>query len=108
MIPRVLMQDHLRYTCPRRRANCEHCHKEFSGSALEVREILLIFFFGLFMLVEYLNKNEFMTACVNEENFKVNRPYFFYLSLSLGSTEEFKALKPNKNENMKKLYFIVL
>lgn len=36
MIPRVLMQDHLRYTCPRRRANCEHCHKEFSGSALEV------------------------------------------------------------------------
>ncbi|CAG4913424.1 unnamed protein product [Colias eurytheme] len=35
MIPRVLMQDHLRYTCPRRRANCEHCGKEFSGSALE-------------------------------------------------------------------------
>ncbi|KAG6453265.1 hypothetical protein O3G_MSEX008056 [Manduca sexta] len=35
MIPRVLMQDHLRYTCPRRRANCDHCHKEFSGSALE-------------------------------------------------------------------------
>lgn len=35
MIPRVLMQDHLRYTCPRRRANCEHCHKEFSESALE-------------------------------------------------------------------------
>lgn len=36
MIPRVLMQDHLRYTCSRRRANCEHCGKEFSGSALEV------------------------------------------------------------------------
>ncbi|XP_073943636.1 TNF receptor associated factor 4 isoform X1 [Choristoneura fumiferana] len=35
MIPRVLMQDHLRYTCSRRRANCEHCGKEFSGSALE-------------------------------------------------------------------------
>ncbi|XP_037973662.2 TNF receptor-associated factor 4 isoform X1 [Plutella xylostella] len=35
MIPRVLMQDHLRYTCSRRRANCEYCGKEFSGSALE-------------------------------------------------------------------------
>ncbi|XP_077300538.1 TNF receptor associated factor 4 isoform X3 [Arctopsyche grandis] len=35
MIPRVLMQDHLRYTCPQRRANCEFCAKEFSGHMLE-------------------------------------------------------------------------
>ncbi|VVC91832.1 unnamed protein product [Leptidea sinapis] len=35
MIPRVLMQDHLRYTCARRRTSCQHCHNEFSGSALE-------------------------------------------------------------------------
>lgn len=36
MIPRVLMQDHLRYTCPQRRASCEFCAKEFSGHMLEV------------------------------------------------------------------------
>lgn len=35
-IPRVLMEDHLKYTCPQRRTRCEFCNKEFSGHALEV------------------------------------------------------------------------
>lgn len=34
-IPRVLMEDHLKYTCPQRRTRCEFCNKEFSGHALE-------------------------------------------------------------------------
>lgn len=35
-IPRVLMEDHLKYTCPQRRARCEFCNKEFTGHVLEV------------------------------------------------------------------------
>ncbi|XP_048518966.1 TNF receptor-associated factor 4 isoform X3 [Dendroctonus ponderosae] len=34
-IPRVLMEDHLKYTCPQRRTRCEFCAKEFSGHGLE-------------------------------------------------------------------------
>ncbi|XP_072375899.1 TNF receptor-associated factor 4-like, partial [Diabrotica undecimpunctata] len=34
-IPRVLMEDHLKYTCPQRRTRCEFCNKEFTGHALE-------------------------------------------------------------------------
>ncbi|KAK9738423.1 TRAF-type zinc finger [Popillia japonica] len=34
-IPRVLMEDHLKYTCPQRRARCEFCNKEFTGHTLE-------------------------------------------------------------------------
>ncbi|XP_044732716.1 TNF receptor-associated factor 4 isoform X2 [Chrysoperla carnea] len=34
-IPRVLMEDHLKYTCPQRRARCEFCTKEFTGHTLE-------------------------------------------------------------------------
>lgn len=34
-IPRVLMEDHLKYTCPQRRTRCEYCNKEFTGHALE-------------------------------------------------------------------------
>ena len=37
MIPRVLMEDHLKYTCAQRRARCEFCAKEFTGYNLEVR-----------------------------------------------------------------------
>ena len=37
MIPRVLMEDHLKYTCAQRRARCEFCAKEFTGHTLEVR-----------------------------------------------------------------------
>lgn len=36
-IPRVLMEDHLKYTCPQRRTRCEFCNKEFTGHSLEVR-----------------------------------------------------------------------
>lgn len=35
MIPRVLMEDHLKYTCAQRRARCESCATEFTGLALE-------------------------------------------------------------------------
>ncbi|XP_023319355.1 TNF receptor-associated factor 4 isoform X1 [Trichogramma pretiosum] len=35
MIPRVLMEDHLKYTCAQRRARCDFCAKEFSGYNLE-------------------------------------------------------------------------
>lgn len=38
MIPRVLMEDHLKYTCAQRRARCEFCAKEFTGHTLEVRK----------------------------------------------------------------------
>ena len=31
-----MMEDHLQFTCPRRRARCEHCNTEFSGQTLEV------------------------------------------------------------------------
>ncbi|XP_023020575.1 TNF receptor associated factor 4 isoform X1 [Leptinotarsa decemlineata] len=34
-IPRVLMEDHLKYTCPQRRTRCEFCNKEFTGHTLE-------------------------------------------------------------------------
>lgn len=36
MIPRVLMEDHLKYTCPQRRTRCEFCSQEFTGHTLEV------------------------------------------------------------------------
>ncbi|XP_076331692.1 TNF receptor-associated factor 4-like isoform X2 [Tachypleus tridentatus] len=35
MIPRVLMEDHLFYTCPMRRTRCEFCNREFNGEMLE-------------------------------------------------------------------------
>ncbi|XP_011154628.2 TNF receptor-associated factor 4 isoform X2 [Harpegnathos saltator] len=35
MIPRVLMEDHLKYTCAQRRARCDFCAKEFTGHTLE-------------------------------------------------------------------------
>lgn len=35
MIPRVLMEDHVKYTCPKRRTKCEFCNKEFLGEMLE-------------------------------------------------------------------------
>ncbi|XP_076362928.1 TNF receptor-associated factor 4-like isoform X2 [Tachypleus tridentatus] len=35
MIPRVLMKDHLFYTCPKRRTMCKFCNKEFTGEMLE-------------------------------------------------------------------------
>nr|XP_024218840.1 TNF receptor-associated factor 4 isoform X1 [Halyomorpha halys] len=34
-IPRVLMEDHLRYTCPSRTETCEFCGSELSGPALD-------------------------------------------------------------------------
>ncbi|CAG9771399.1 unnamed protein product [Ceutorhynchus assimilis] len=34
-IPKVLMEDHLLYTCPQRRTRCEFCSKEFTGHTLE-------------------------------------------------------------------------
>lgn len=35
-IPRVLMEDHLKYTCSQRRTRCEFCGKDFTGVTLEV------------------------------------------------------------------------
>ncbi|XP_076344559.1 TNF receptor-associated factor 4-like isoform X6 [Tachypleus tridentatus] len=35
MIPRLLMKDHLSYTCPKRRISCEFCNREFTGETLE-------------------------------------------------------------------------
>uniref|UniRef100_T1J2J1 TNF receptor-associated factor 4 n=1 Tax=Strigamia maritima TaxID=126957 RepID=T1J2J1_STRMM len=35
MIPRLLMEDHLAFTCPKRRTKCEFCNKEFTGEMLE-------------------------------------------------------------------------
>jgi len=32
------MEDHLKYTCPERRARCEFCGKDFTGHTLEVSE----------------------------------------------------------------------
>lgn len=40
-IPRVLMEDHMKYTCPQRRARCEFCGKEFIGATLEVTDRLI-------------------------------------------------------------------
>ncbi|XP_014244337.1 TNF receptor-associated factor 4 isoform X1 [Cimex lectularius] len=34
-IPKVLMEDHLRYTCPARTERCEFCSTELSGPALD-------------------------------------------------------------------------
>lgn len=34
-IPRVLMEDHLKYTCPERMARCEFCAQDLNGAALE-------------------------------------------------------------------------
>ncbi|XP_063239241.1 TNF receptor-associated factor 4 [Bacillus rossius redtenbacheri] len=34
-IPRLLMEDHLKYTCAGRRARCDFCAREFSGLELE-------------------------------------------------------------------------
>ncbi|CAH0381712.1 unnamed protein product [Bemisia tabaci] len=34
-IPRVLMEDHLKYTCPLRRTRCEFCGQDLSGSDME-------------------------------------------------------------------------
>lgn len=34
-IPRVLMEDHLKYTCPERIARCEFCGQDLSGAALD-------------------------------------------------------------------------
>ncbi|CAM1306547.1 TRAF4 (predicted) [Pycnogonum litorale] len=34
-IPRVLMDDHLTYTCPKRKVNCEYCCHQFTGEMLE-------------------------------------------------------------------------
>ncbi|XP_065214318.1 TNF receptor-associated factor 4 isoform X1 [Planococcus citri] len=34
-IPRILMEDHLKYTCPERIARCEFCGQDFPGSAIE-------------------------------------------------------------------------
>lgn len=41
LIPRVLMEDHLKYTCSKRRAKCEFCGKEFLGEMLEVNDVHL-------------------------------------------------------------------
>ncbi|GAB6029628.1 hypothetical protein CHUAL_005366 [Chamberlinius hualienensis] len=35
MIPRLLMEDHIKFTCPKRRTKCEFCNKEFLGEMLE-------------------------------------------------------------------------
>ncbi|KAG1673477.1 TNF receptor-associated factor 4 [Nymphon striatum] len=35
MIPRILMEDHLTYTCPKRLVNCEFCSQKFTGEMLE-------------------------------------------------------------------------
>lgn len=34
-IAHLMMDDHLQFTCPRRRARCQHCNSEFSGHTLE-------------------------------------------------------------------------
>uniref|UniRef100_A0A1A9WDL9 TNF receptor-associated factor 4 n=1 Tax=Glossina brevipalpis TaxID=37001 RepID=A0A1A9WDL9_9MUSC len=34
-IPRIMMTDHLQYTCTMRRTKCEFCQSEFSGAGLE-------------------------------------------------------------------------
>ncbi|KAK2711021.1 TNF receptor-associated factor 4-like isoform X1 [Artemia franciscana] len=34
-ISRFMMADHLKFTCPRRRVVCEHCHGDFSGEQYE-------------------------------------------------------------------------
>lgn len=47
-IPRVLMEDHLKYTCPQRRTRCEFCNKEFTGHSLEVS--LQTFFNSIYTL----------------------------------------------------------
>ncbi|KAG8199730.1 hypothetical protein JTE90_000826 [Oedothorax gibbosus] len=35
MIPRLVMEDHLLYTCPKRRTRCEYCQRDFTGETLE-------------------------------------------------------------------------
>ncbi|XP_042909927.1 TNF receptor-associated factor 4 isoform X2 [Parasteatoda tepidariorum] len=35
MIPRLVMEDHLLYTCPKRRTRCEYCSRDFTGETLE-------------------------------------------------------------------------
>lgn len=34
-IPRLMMDEHMRFTCARRRANCSHCGQQFTGRTLE-------------------------------------------------------------------------
>ncbi|XP_067125094.1 TNF receptor-associated factor 4-like [Centruroides vittatus] len=35
MIPRLLMEDHLLFTCPKRRTRCDFCGRDFSGESLQ-------------------------------------------------------------------------
>lgn len=36
MIPHLLMEDHLKYTCAQRRTRCDFCAKDGTGETLEV------------------------------------------------------------------------
>lgn len=38
MIPRLLIEDHLKYTCAQRRTKCNFCTKDFTGQKLEKHE----------------------------------------------------------------------
>lgn len=54
MIPRVLMEDHLKYTCAQRRARCDFCAKEFTGHTLEVQYKILRFSFNLISIIIHI------------------------------------------------------
>lgn len=67
-IPRVLMEDHLKYTCPQRRTRCEFCNKEFTGHALEVRnkttrQIIKILIFHDKNLLQYFGMSYYLFLC---------------------------------------------
>ena len=36
MLSRMCVEDHVEYTCPRRKVTCQSCGKEFSGEMMEV------------------------------------------------------------------------
>lgn len=57
MIPRVLMEDHLKYTCAQRRARCDFCAKEFTGHTLEVQYKILRCSFNLISIIIHI-RNE--------------------------------------------------
>ena len=78
-ISRFMMADHLKFTCPRRRVVCEHCHGDFSGEQYEVRlqgslahhmDLILVFFFKKYVNLFHRLKIYRDGLSVSVEHFK--------------------------------------
>lgn len=75
-IPRVLMEDHLKYTCPQRRTQCEFCGKDFIGATLEVIFCIFQPFFRLSLKNKKLFRNFFLNKIhKNAFVYQLNKNY---------------------------------